>query len=69
MTVHRINSPHYFRPLVLVLGLACLLIPARRCMAQGEKREAVTMDLQKATMAQVLKEVEKQTGPAGFATP
>ena len=64
MTAHRINSPHYFRPLVLVLGLglACLLIPARRCMAQGEKREAVTLDLQKASMAEVLKEVEKQTG-------
>src|ERR1700722_10096720 len=68
MTAHRINSPYYFSPLVLLLGLglACLLTPVRDCMAQGEKRETVTLDLQKATMADVLKEVEKQTGHRVF---
>jgi TonB dependent receptor/CarboxypepD_reg-like domain/TonB-dependent Receptor Plug Domain len=68
MTAHRINSPYYFSPLVLLLGLglACLLTPVRDCMAQGEKRETVTLDLQKATMADVLQEVEKQTGHRVF---
>ena len=62
MTAHRTNMSHYFhfRPLVLILGLglACMVIPVRRCMAQGEKRESVTLDLQKTTMAEVLKEVD-----------
>src|ERR1700722_9090374 len=68
MTAHRINIPHYFRPFVLIMGLAlaCMIIPVRRCLAQGEKRESVTLDLQKTTMAEVLKEVEKQTGHRFF---
>ena len=68
MTVHRISRPYYRRPLVLLLGLgfAFLLIPTHRAMAQGGNREPVTLDLQKASMADVLKQVEKQTGHRFF---
>ena len=46
---------------VLCLGLACLLFPGSRCTAQGDK-ERVTLDLQKTSMADLLKEMEQQTG-------
>lgn len=44
-----------------VLILACALLPSGRVMAQGDK-DRVSLDFQHAPMADVLKEVEKQTG-------
>ena len=57
--IARVRSHGLFCFSVLILAFG--LLPSGRVMAQGDK-DRVTLDLQHSSMADVLKEVEKQTG-------
>lgn len=50
------------RTFILCLSLLAVLWPGSRCLAQGERHDKVTLDLQKTTMDTVLRFVEQQTG-------